>query len=82
MATKITILGKEPQKKVLQPIEFIKFLENGVKIVNNISSQPKDWDNIVLIKKNYSNGLDIMFASMDNSNDNCLFIGHFNDGVV
>lgn len=78
--TKVTILGGE-QKKELKKIEFKKALERCSNFKKSIS-EPEEWDNIILLEKNYTeDNLDLMYA-YDNKKDGCLYLGHFNDGVV
>jgi len=82
--TKVTILGQEPkEEKKLKPIEFVKYL-NGVAGVNGDCCLPSEWRNIVLLSKDYFKcGHDLMLAySFGVNNDACLYLGHFNDGVV
>lgn len=79
--TKVTIIGQtqgvEPEKK---KIEFVKCLSNG-KWTNIMQSQePNQWDNIVLLKLDYY-GNDLMYA-YSGERFFCLFLGHFNDGIV
>jgi len=87
MKTKVTILGEEPQKKELKKIEFVKILMSSLKVEETEKEPehyhlPFEWANIILLHKNYGGGLDLMFAKSDDINDGCLFLGHFNDGVV
>ena len=81
--TKVTILGEQPEKKELKPIEFVKTLEvagNGV----ITATKAKDCKEIVLLARNYKNTeMDLFFIpSFYTSNENQLYLGHFNDGVV
>ena len=81
--TKVIILGEQPEKKELKPIEFSFILG----IDNNIVEPrlaPKNYSNIELICKNYlsKQSVDLMFAYNKVRNEGCLYLGHFNDGVV
>jgi hypothetical protein len=79
--TKVTILGQDEPKKELKKIEFVKYI-TGDRILDSCSLNPDEYDNIILIKKNYSDSsLDLMYA-YSNDDINCLYLGHFNDGVV
>mgnify|MGYP003548085824 FL=1 len=85
MKTKVTILGQEPiegKKK----IEFVEFICRSTgKIFDYIDDfrKPCNMDNIILLKKNYTNcGLDLMYAYEDHGNRCVAVLGPFNDGVV
>jgi hypothetical protein len=44
---------------------------------------PADWDNIVLISKDYTNdGFDLIFIYGPYPADGFLCLGHWNDGIV
>lgn len=80
--TKVTILGQpqgdEPKKK----IEFTHCLLDSV---SETTKKPELFKNVELISKNYlREGVDLMFAYNDDRNDQnaCLYLGHFNDGIV
>jgi hypothetical protein len=80
--TKVIILGEQPEKKELKPIEFLGYLDAFFKFNSNCS-KPNVWKNIVLIRKGYSiEGLDLMYAYDDDKKEGLLYLGHFNDGVV
>lgn len=83
MKTKVTILGQEPEEKKLKPIEF-KYYLHGLKMVEiSYEQKPPFWDNIVLLRKNYDHSeLDLMYAYKEEQYYRCLFLGHFNDGIV
>lgn len=81
--TKVIILGQEPENKELKPIEFVRTLDvvgNGV----ITATKAKDCKEIVLLARNYKNTeMDLFFIpSFFNSNENQLYLGHFNDGVI
>ena len=81
--TKVIILGQEPEKKELKPIEFVKVLSYDDKFkFTTVYITTERWENIELICKNYQNTYDLMFAYDDNRHEGILFLGHFNDGVV
>jgi hypothetical protein len=81
--TKVIILGEQPEKKELKPIEFISVLTMDNKMVEP-RLNPKNYLNIELICKNYlsKQSFDLMFAYHKVRNEGCLYLGHFNDGVV
>lgn len=85
--TKVTILGQEPVE--VSPKKAIKFegfldAEHKIKLSTNLL-HPSDWGEIVLLSRNYKEGkYDLMFAKTrrHDSEDSCLYLGYFNDGVV
>ena len=79
--TKVIILGQEPEKKELKPIEFKLKLDSNHGFTSCFGS-PKKWENIELICKNYSTQYDLMFAFDSNRQYGMLYLGHFNDGVA
>jgi hypothetical protein len=79
--TKVIILEEQPEKKELKPIEF-KFALDSNSIFINPKTLPKDWRNIELICKNYATKFDLMFAYDEDRQEGCLYLGHFNNGVV
>jgi hypothetical protein len=79
--TKVIILGQEPEKKELKPIEFKLKLDSNHGFTASFGSQKK-WENIELICKNYSTQYDLMFAFDFNRQHGVLYLGHFNDGIV
>ena len=84
MATKITILGQsEPEQKELKPIQFIQTLEVDGKGISTIT-KAKDCKEIILLARNYKNTeMDLFFIpKFNNNNENQLYLGYFNDGVV
>lgn len=86
MKTKVTILGQaEAVKPELKKIEFVKYLDEEFDIEGVVTIKPSDWDNIELICSNYKErGFDLMLAYDGNRNSytTCLYLGHFNDGIV
>lgn len=80
--TKVTILGEQPQE-TKKPIEFVAEITSEISLVDIVSTQhPKNWENITLIQRKFSNGLDLMFAYDEKRKYRALFLGHFNDGIV
>ena len=78
--TKVIILGEAIPEQAKKPIEFIKFLTNGIPV--NTEGKAKEWKNIELISLKYDGRLDLMYAYNNNRNQGVLYFGHFNDGVV
>jgi hypothetical protein len=79
--TKVIILGEQPEKKELKPIEFVKYLSSDSEFMSNCSN-PQKYKNIELISKNYFKECDLMFAYDYDREYGVLYLGHFNDGVV
>lgn len=83
--TKVSVFGQETEKK--KPIEFVKWLDffyqnQNLKESTSIEDQPKEWDNVTLLQKEYHDSkYDLIFATDDNGT-HCLFLGHWNDGFV
>ncbi len=87
MKTKVTILGQshedvKPKKK----IEFVKYLSSyseEIVTYSSLAEKPCDIDNIILLKKGYTDsGLDLMYAWNNKDEECALILGHFNDGEV
>lgn len=79
--TKVTILGQEWVNPELKKIEFVNYVSNNFNISSAITL-PKEWDNILLLERDYYEGMDLMFATMNHPTSGALLIGHFNDGIV
>jgi hypothetical protein len=79
--TNVIIIGEQPEKKDLKPIEFVKYLDSD-SAFDNKCAEPKQWKSIELISKNYFNKYDLMFAYDENRSRGILYLGHFNDGIV
>jgi len=78
--TKVTIYGEVPDKKELKKIEFIKCLDFNE--IADAETEPSEWENIELICRKYTS-FDLMFAyDGGKRSDGCLYLGHFNDGIV
>lgn len=82
---KVIVIGEEnkaPEQK--KPIELIRSWcgENEVSLVNSLII--KNYDYIELIAKNYFDDFDLIFCYYDakNRGEGCIFLGHWNDGVV
>ncbi len=79
--TKVTILGEEPKEKKLKPIEFK--LECFEKVFSKEPlCTPDGWDNIELVALDFIENYDLMFAYDKSRCGGCLYLGHFNDGIV
>lgn len=84
--TKVTILGESTVEKPKKKIKFEGFLNAAHEIrLTTALLNPSDWKEITLINKGYKEGeYDLMFAKGrdHDSEDCCLYLGYFNDGVV
>lgn len=82
--TKVTILGEEtfiPEKK---KIEFKKVLLTDGSF-SDLPMQPSKFDNIILLTRAMGAGdyiYDIMYAYRQQPSNGCVYLGHFNDGIV
>lgn len=81
MKTKVTILGESVADRPKKKIEFKKLLTGALNVVDTTQNL-KEVEEIILIKKDYGQGLDLMFAKYDDPNCDCIFLGNWNDGVV
>lgn len=77
-----------PVYKEGKAIEFVKYLsryedKSGLQPMT-YGQSPKEWLNIDLIRRDYYGGLDLMYASgkEDNEDSAIIVLGHFNDGFV
>ena len=69
--------------KELKPIQLTSFLDLEPMEIQEIGSCSvgAGWDEISLLCRNYrGSGLALMFSS--NNETQCLYLGHFNDGIV
>ena len=83
MATKVTILGKEPIEQEKKKIVFVYFIDSVTGKAERSTTPPESWNNIELIKRTHTHdGYDIMFAYETDRTVGELYLGHFNDGVV
>lgn len=80
--TKISVLGYNEVTKELQKIEFIEFFDGKVFSLIGQSQEPKEWEYITLLFRDYTRNLDLMFAHPGDSGQRLLVLGKFNDGVV
>lgn len=86
--TKVTVLNEDPQKKESKQIEFVIHINAQLTPKNKNRakeslSDPSDWDNVVLLKKEDNNFYyDLMYAYDDDGKDSALFLGFFNGGIV
>jgi hypothetical protein len=79
--TKVIILGEEP-KKEKKKIVFVKALNIYYEFFNAICGA-SSYKNIEFICVNYlGENYDLMFAYDEDRDKGCLFLGHFNDGIV
>lgn len=76
------LLRGKKEKKKGKKIEF-KALVSANEVVQDVGYEPNEFDNIVLISKGYSNGLDLILAwnDEDDSSARCAFLGYWNDGL-
>jgi len=84
--TKVTILGQAEDAEPKKKIEFVKYLRNdkgdSANWVPIAEGQKADnWANICLLRLNYNQVFDLMYA-FKGDGMYCLFLGHFNDGIV
>lgn len=87
--TKVIILGQEEKQQTKKPIEFVYSMvraEGGGIILEKEQKsdiKPNEWSCIELICLNYLDRLDMMYAhDGEEGREGCLYLGHFNDGVV
>lgn len=79
--TKVSVFGQQPtETKELKKIEFVKCVNGDLLTMSCPSKDPKEWENVCLIEKNYSANLDLIYAH--NNGVGCAYLGHWNDGVV
>lgn len=79
--TKVSVFGQQPtETKELKKIEFVKVVNGDTLTLSSPNKDPKEWGNVCLIEKNYSDNLDLIYAH--NNGVGCAYLGHWNDGVV
>lgn len=89
--TKVSVLGQaNEEKKELRKIE-LKFHcgasnEENI-VVGSSGRKPNDWQNIVLISRDFYDGMDLILAYDESTSGHVgkcrsLMLGHWNDGVV
>jgi hypothetical protein len=79
--TKVSIFGQQPtETKELKKIEFVKWLslESDLEKAKVV---PSNYENVMLLEKNYPIGYDLILA-WDEVSNKTLYLGHWNDGVV
>jgi len=86
MTTKVTILGMdEPRKNGKGKIEFVKYIEEEKGTLSTPILEPCSFKNIELVAEKYTGDdvvFDLFFAYDINRACGCLYLGHFNDGIV
>lgn len=79
--TKVSVLGEEPKEKELKKIELFHCLQNkgdGMYPVISSSIDLREYYEVILISKNYTEGVDVILAKHERYGD-CLFTGKWND---
>jgi hypothetical protein len=86
--TKVSVFGQQPtETKELKKIEFVKWLksyENEHRLRDS-NSTPSSWGEVCLLVKKYQRSeYDLIFTRgvFDGEFRTCIFLGHWNDGVV
>lgn len=86
MATKVTILGEQPIEQEKKKIEFVTAITITDGVIRSYEPKhaPHLWGEVVLLSRKYHKGeYDLMFAhDFNNKGMGCLYLGHFNDGIV
>jgi hypothetical protein len=83
--TKVSVFGQDTEvKKDLKKIEFIRYLNTCLSFLSfhEGTSTPSIYENLVLLEREYGEGLDLIWAYNDDPNMGTLYLGHWNDGVV
>ena len=82
--TKVSVFGQQPtETKELKKIEFVKYLhDNGELMDVECTQLPKNWQNVQLFCTGEFDFYDTILAWDDNQKTKCIFLGHWNDGVV
>lgn len=75
--TKCIVLGKTKSEK---SIEFTSCVNTINKYFESVATEPKDWENIELILRHSI--IDVMFAYDTDRSEGCIYLGHWNDGIV
>lgn len=76
--TKCIVLG-EGNEESKKGIEFTSCVNASTQCFDDVGTEPRDWDNIELV---LHSDIDIMFAYDTDRRNGCLYLGHWNDGVV
>ena len=83
--TKCSVIGEHNTVTDKKPIKFLKVMNHLHKIRNSVR-EPGQYSNVELICTRYGTvqgvPFDLMFAYDNIRSDGCLYIGHWNDGVV
>jgi len=82
--TKRIVLGEEPKEKKLKPIVFIKCHPcEDTASIKDPEYGPSHFDVIELVRRSKSqHHYDVMFAYDGDRNPGCIYMGHWNDGVI
>jgi len=80
--TKTRVFGQDC--KAEKPKKKIKFnyLLGSSMAFETPNAEPESWSNVVLLRLNYSDKYDLMYAYDEEPNRGVFYIGHWNDGVV
>ena len=78
--TKVIILGEPAEQKEGKKIEFIYGLSTDRSLFKHAST-PSSYKNVELILRNFGE-YDLMIAYDNDKDFGCLYLGHFNDGIV
>lgn len=88
--TKVSVFGEQHiQPKELKKIEFVKWLNGYDRLYKlqeaGICTNPSKWGEVCLLAKRYQRGgYDLIFARgvIEGEFRTCIYLGHWNDGVV
>jgi hypothetical protein len=88
--TQVIVIGNKCGEAGAEPIELRWLLSNvdpddyDNETLVEEGCDPSEFKYIELVCKNYNRGYDLMFAydNPDDRSGGCLYVGHFNDGVV
>jgi hypothetical protein len=88
--TKVSVFGQQPtETKDLKKIEFVKWLnvcDRTCKVQESgLCNQASNWEEVCLLVKKYQRSeYDLIFARgvIDGEFRTCIYLGHWNDGVV
>ena len=81
--TKVTVIG-EGDVVDKRPIKFsfVATTQGGMPVFMDAGRTPNAYKFVELVSRNYTNGLDLMFAHDGDRTKGCAYLGHFNDGIV
>lgn len=85
MSTKIIVIGEENKtESYKKSIKLISFWSHPREIGFDSEAKPCEYNYVELVAKEYFAGLDLIFCynEPNRRGDGCLFIGHWNDGVI